>query len=265
MNRPDYLKLMGASAAVTAADITGFSLPFADGEKADRDRRMKWWREARFGMFIHWGLYAILAGEWKGRKTPRIGEWIMHDLQIPLDEYTALARQFNPVKYDAREWARVAKDAGVKYIVITSKRHDGFCLWDSRVGDYDIMTTPYKRDLLKPLAEECKKAGLRFCAYHSILDWRHPDYLPRRKWDTRPAGSASFDRYVNHLKARLKEIVTNYDPGVMWFDGEWEATWTHERGVDLYNYVRGINPDIIINNRVGTLHGQTGQTVSACV
>jgi len=250
MNRRDYLKLMGASAAVTAADITGFSLPFADGEKADRDRRMKWWREARFGMFIHWGLYAILAGEWKGRKAPRIGEWIMHDLQIPLDEYTALAGQFNPVKYDAREWARIAKDAGMKYIVITSKHHDGFCLWDSRVGDYDIMTTPYKRDLLKPLAEECKKAGLRFCTYHSILDWRHPDYLPRRKWDTRPAGGASFDRYVNYLKAQLKEIVTNYDPGVMRFDGEWEATWTHELGVDLYNYVRGLNPDIIVNNRV---------------
>lgn len=250
LTRRDYLKLMGAGASLAATDLTTFSMPFFDDDKADHDRRMKWWREARFGMFIHWGLYAILAGEWNGKKTPRIGEWIMNDLQIPLDEYTPLVKRFNPVKYDARAWVRTAKDAGAKYIVITSKHHDGFCLWDSKQGDYNIASTPYKRDLLKPLAAACKAEGVRLCFYHSIMDWHHPDYLPRRKWDTRPADTASLDRYVAYMKAQLKELVVNYDPGVLWFDGEWESTWTHERGVDLYNYVRGLKRDILINNRV---------------
>jgi alpha-L-fucosidase len=250
LTRREYLKLLGAGAAAAAVDSPSSALPPGVETQADRDRRMKWWRDARFGMFIHWGLYAIPAGEWKGKKTKGIGEWIMNDLQIPLAEYTPLAGQFNPVKYDAREWVRVAKEAGMKYIVITSKHHDGFALWDSKVSDYDVMATPYKRDLLRPLADECRKAGLRFCTYHSIMDWHHPDYLPRRKWDNRPTDSASLERYVAYMKAQLKEIVTNYDPGVMWFDGEWEETWTHERGVDLDNYVRGLNPKIIVNNRV---------------
>lgn len=250
LTRREYLKLLGAGAAAAAVDLPTSALTFGPADD-DRERRMKWWREARFGMFIHWGLYAVLAGEWNGKTTPKkIGEWIMHDLQIPLPEYEKLVAQFNPVKYDAREWVRTAKDAGMKYIVITSKHHDGFALWDSKVSDYDVMATPYGRDLLKPLAAECRRQGLRFCTYHSIMDWHHPDYLPRRKWDTRPANTANFDRYVSYLKVQLKEIVANYNPGVMWFDGEWEETWTHERGVDLYNYVRSLNPDIIINNRV---------------
>jgi alpha-L-fucosidase len=250
LSRREYLKLLGAGAAAAAVDFPSPAAPPAAESQAERDRRMKWWRDARFGMFIHWGLYAIPAGEWKGKKTKGIGEWIMNDLQIPLDEYTPLVKQFNPVKYDAREWVRIAKDAGMKYIVITSKHHDGFALWDSKVSDYDVMATPYRRDLLKPLADECRRQGLRFCTYHSIMDWHHPDYLPRRKWDARPTGGASLDRYVAYMKAQLKEIVTNYDPGVMWFDGEWEETWTHERGVDLDNYVRSLNPKIIVNNRV---------------
>ena len=245
--RRDYLKLMGASASLAATDFTALATPFAEDEK---DHRMKWWRDARFGMFIHWGLYAVPAGEWKGKKTPRVGEWIMHDLQIPVDEYTPLVKEFNPIKYDARAWVRTAKDAGMKYIVITSKHHDGFCLWDSKVGDYDIAATPYKRDLLKPLAAACKAEGVRLCFYHSIMDWHHPDYLPRRKWDTRPADKANLDRYIAYMKAQLKELVVNYDPGVLWFDGEWESTWTHENGVDLYNYVRSLKPGILINNRV---------------
>lgn len=249
INRRDYLKVMSAGATAATFDGLGFSMPMAGA--AAEDRRLDWWRAARFGMFIHWGLYAILAGEWNGKTTPKqIGEWIMNDLQIPLAEYEKLVAQFNPVKYDAREWVRIAKDAGMKYLVITSKHHDGFALWDSKVSDYDVMATPYKRDLLKPLAAACKEAGLKFCTYHSIMDWHHPDYLPRRKWDARPTDQASLDRYVAYMKAQLKELVTNYDPAVMWFDGEWEATWTHERGVDLYNYVRSLSPDIIINNRV---------------
>jgi alpha-L-fucosidase len=193
----------------------------------------------------------VLAGSWQGQRSPKAnGEWIMNDLKIPLTDYEQLVHRFNPVRYDPQAWAAAVAGAGAKYLVITSKHHEGFALWDSAVSDYDIAATPYRRDLLGPLASACGGAGVRFCTYHSILDWHHPDYLPRRAWDTRPASSANFDRYVTYLKAQLREIVSRYDPGVLWFDGEWEDTWTHERGVDLYNYVRGLKPDIIINNRV---------------
>src|SRR5919201_310618 len=137
--------------------------------------RLEWFRAARFGMFIHWGLYAIPAGEWKGRRTENIGEWIMKNLRIPAAEYETLVPRFNPVRYDAREWVRIAKDAGVKYVVITSKHHDGFALFDSKVSDYDVMATPFKRDILKELAQACREAGIRLGFYHSILDWHHPD------------------------------------------------------------------------------------------
>jgi alpha-L-fucosidase len=213
---------------------------------------MQWWRDARFGLFIHWGLYAIPAGEWNGKTI--YGEWIRNNAHIPLPVYDKFLSQFNPVKFNADEWVRMAKAAGMKYIVITSKHHDGFALFNSQVSDFDVMATPFKRDILKELAEACRKAGgIRLCFYHSIMDWHHPDYLPRRDWETdRPAAGANFDRYIQYMKAQLKELITNYGPlGVLWFDGEWENTWTEAYGRDLYRYVRGLQPDIIINNRVG--------------
>jgi len=216
-----------------------------------RDARMAWWREARFGLFIHWGLYAVPAGEW--RDETHHAEWILTTAQIPVTEYEKFAPQFNPVQFDAAAWVRAAKDAGMRYIVITSKHHDGFCLFDSELTDYDVIdATPFGRDILKELEEECLKQGIRLCFYHSIMDWHHPDYLPRRGWESRPAEGADFDRYVDYMKGQVKEIVTNYrDIGVLWFDGEWERTWTPERGRDLYDFVRSIDSDIIINNRVG--------------
>jgi alpha-L-fucosidase len=223
----------------------------AQNASDDRDARMDWWREARFGLFIHWGIYAIPAGEWKGKTTPSVGEWLMHHMQIPVEEYEPLAQQFDPVEFDAKQWVRIVKDAGMKYIVITSKHHDGFAIFDSAVSDYDVMATPWKRDPLKELAEACEQEGIRLCFYYSILDWHHPDYLPRQTWDKRPAEGADFDRYVTYMKSQLRELLTNYGPiGVLWFDGEWERTWTHERGVELYNYVRQLQPQIIINNRI---------------
>jgi len=228
------------------------------GEKAiitetlqEKNNRMEWWREARFGMFIHWGLYAIPAGEWKGET--RHAEWILTTAQIPVKEYEQFSSQFNPVKFNAEEWVRVAKNAGMKYIVITSKHHDGFCLFDSVLTDYDVMdATPFKRDIMKELADECREQGLKICWYHSIMDWHHPDYLPRRNWEKRSAEGADYDRYVEYMKGQVKELVTNYgEIGVLWFDGEWEHTWDPERGRDLYQYVRSLQPNIIINNRVG--------------
>jgi len=228
------------------------------GEKREltKDERMDWWRKARFGMFIHWGIYSVPAGEWKGKKIPGAGEWIMQQAKIPVSEYEQLAKQFNPVKFNADEWVQIAKDAGMKYIVITSKHHDGFCMWDSKVTDYDIAdATPFKRDVLKELALACKKQGIRLCFYHSIMDWHHPDaqapFYPNYNDGSR--SNPNFARYAeNYLKPQIKELVTNYGPlGVLWFDGEWIKDWTEPQGKDMYNYVRSLQPDIIINNRVG--------------
>ncbi|MHC4148200.1 MAG: alpha-L-fucosidase [Planctomycetota bacterium] len=225
--------------------------------KDQRDRRMEWWRQARFGMFIHWGLYAVPAGEWKGKETPGIGEWIMNSAQIPVAEYELLARQFNPIKFDAEQWVKIAKDAGMKYIVITSKHHDGFCLWDSKVSDYDIMdATPFKRDILGELAQACRKHGIKLCFYHSIMDWHHPDaqgpHYPNYNTDKKT--NPNFARYVeNYMKPQLAELVTSYGPlGVLWFDGDWIPEWNEQFGTETYYYVRALQPDIIINNRVGT-------------
>ena len=226
------------------------------------DQRMQWWRHDRFGMFIHWGLYAVPAGQWNGNTNH--AEWIRTTAQIPRDEYDKFQAKFNPVKFDADQWVMMAKNAGMKYIVITSKHHDGFCLWDSKVTNYDIIDgTPFKRDILKELTDACKKHGIRMCFYHSIMDWHHPDYLPRRDWEKWPADSADYEKYVSYMKSQLKEIITRYDPGVLWFDGEWENTWTHDRGLDLYDYVRSLKPDIIINNRVDKgRQGMQGMTLA---
>ncbi len=221
-----------------------------------KNARMKWWREARFGMFIHWGLYSVPAGEWKGETSH--GEWIRTTAEIPLDEYDKFRDQFNPVNFDARQWVKTAKNAGMKYIVITTKHHDGFCLFDSKETEFDVMATPFKRDIMKELSDACEAEGIKMCWYHSIMDWHHPDYLPRRGWETdRSAEGADMSRYIAYMKAQLKELTGNYGKiGVLWFDGEWEETWKHEYGVDLYNYVRNLQPDIIINNRVD--NGRSG-------
>jgi len=229
--------------------------------QSEHDARMQWWREARFGLFIHWGLYSIPAGEWQGRTNH--AEWIRTTAQVPVAEYEKFVSQFNPVKFDAEEWVRTAKVAGMKYIVITSKHHDGFCLFDSKYTDFDVASTPFKRDILKEMADACHKQGIKICFYHSIMDWHHPDYLPRRDWEKdRPTQGADFNRYVTYMKNELKELLTNYgEIGVLWFDGEWESTWNQDRGRDLYAYVRSLQPGIIVNNRVGAARsGMQGLT-----
>jgi alpha-L-fucosidase len=219
------------------------------GTDPDHEDRMAWWRDARFGMFIHWGLYAIPAGRWGDRTG--YGEWILHSAQIPVETYEQLAGRFDPVRFDADAWARLARDAGMKYIVITTKHHDGFCLFDSAHTDYDVTATPFGRDIMAELADAARRHGLRIGWYHSIMDWHHPDYLPRRGWETRSAEGADFERYVRHLRAQVTELLTRYgDIGVMWFDGQWEGTWTHEHGRPLYELCRELQPDVIVNNRV---------------
>ncbi|HTY59922.1 MAG TPA: alpha-L-fucosidase [Bacteroidota bacterium] len=240
--------LVGGAAALRAGN--------GEESRADHDARMAWWREARFGLFIHWGLYAVPAGEWEGDTDH--GEWIRTSAKIPLRTYEGFVGKFNPVRFDPDAWVKMAKNAGMKYIVITSKHHDGFCLFDTKETDFNVMKTPFRKDVMKALAEACRKQGMKICWYHSIMDWHHPDYLPRREWETdRPDSGADFGRYVRYLKAELKELLTNYGPiGVLWFDGEWESTWNTTYGKELYAYVRSLQSGIIINNRVGA--GRSG-------
>jgi alpha-L-fucosidase len=216
---------------------------------------MGWFRRARFGMFIHWGIYAIPGGEWNGKPVDGIGEWIMNNGHIPVADYEKLAGQFNPVKFNASEWVRIAKDAGVRYIVITSKHHDGFSMFDSQVSDYTIVkSTPLKRDPIKELAAACKEAGVTFCFYHSIMDWHHPDAQRIGYPDYNNAlSNSNFPRYVaNYLKPQVKELLTNYGHiGILWFDGEWIKDWKADMGRDLYAFCRSIQPSLIVNNRVG--------------
>ena len=229
--------------------------PSISETKEQHDQRMGWFREARFGMFIHWGLYAVPAGEWNGKPADGIGEWIMNNAHIPVAEYEKLADRFNPVKFNATNWVRAAKKAGIRYIVITSKHHDGFSMFDSRVSDYTIVkSTPFQRDPMKELAAACKEAGLRFCFYHSIMDWHHPDAqrIGYPNYNNAPS-NPYFPRYVQYyLKPQLKELLTNYGPlGILWFDGEWIGDWKADMGKELYVWCRSLQPDLIINNRIG--------------
>ncbi len=262
--RPLLLPLFAATLAF------GLCVGCSSSEKEDRparkpkEERIAWWRDARFGLFIHWGLYAIPAGEWDGRTDH--AEWIRTTAQIPLERYEELQGRFNPVRFDAGAWVRAAKDAGMRYIVITSKHHDGFCLWDSAETDWDVMGTPFQRDILAELAEACEDEGLRLCFYHSIMDWHHPDYLPRREWENdRPVEGADYARFVAYVNTQVGELLTKYGPiGVMWFDGEWEPTWNHAYGQALYEHCLDLAPDVIVNNRVDKGRGgMAGMTVDA--
>ena len=212
---------------------------------AQHKDRMRWWEDARFGMFIHWGVYSV----------PAHGEWYMND-GIPRDKYEAYAKEFNPVKFDADRWAQIAADAGQKYLVITSKHHDGFSMFDTKVTDYSIVkATPWGKDPLKALSEACRRHGVRFCVYYSIMDWHmqepakpdpvHPTYNPTH------FAEGQKDKYKDYMKAQLKELVTQYHPGVIWFDGGWIPGWTGDDGKEIYTYLRKLDRKLIVNNRVG--------------
>lgn len=222
--------------------------------KPDKTKRMQWWDDATFGMFIHWGLYAVPAGEYNGRGGG--AEWIMDSHKIPVSEYEKYAAQFNPQRFNAKEWVRIAKDAGAKYIVITSKHHDGFSIWDSKITEYDVMdATPFKRDILKELADACKAADIQFGLYHSIMDWHQPD-AKSKDFPHQSIVDPDFTKYrEQYLKPQLKELITKYNPSILWFDGEWIPEWTEEQGKDLYNYLRKLKPSLIINNRIGKARG----------
>ena len=220
--------------------------------QAQKDARMAWWRKARFGMFIHWGLYAVPAGTWNGNTG--YAEWIREEAHIPVGVYDKFMGQFNPVKFDAKVWAKLAHDAGMRYLVITSKHHDGFNMFDSKYTNFKVTNSAWHHDPMKDLAKAVRAQGMTFCMYHSIMDWNYPDYLPRRSWEAadRPVDGADYNRFVQYLRNDVQQILTDYKPlGVVWFDGNWEGTWTDKLGKELYALCRTVNPHTIINNRVG--------------
>src|SRR5215470_4969206 len=192
-----------------------------DAAREMNNPRSQWFREAKFGLFIHWGLYAIPAGTWKGQQIPGIGEWIMNRAKIPVKEYEQLAGQFNPVKFNAEEWAQLAEDAGMKYLTITSKHHDGFALFKSQASKYNIVdATPFKRDPLKELQAACAKRGIKLCFYYSqAQDWHEPNGAGNT-WDFGPDDQKDFDKYMrDKALPQVREILTQYGPlGMIWFD-----------------------------------------------
>jgi alpha-L-fucosidase len=212
---------------------------------------MKWWREARFGMFIHWGVYSVPAGVWKGEQSKHIGEWLMLDYKIPVAEYAALTEQFNPVKFDARKIVRAAKDAGMKYIVITSKHHDGFAMFHSAASSYNIYdATPFKRDPLKELAEACHKEGIKLGFYYSqAQDWRHSGGAAAKggHWDSPQDGS--MDDYIDKVAApQVKELLSNYGPvAVLWWDTPVNMTTGR---VNKFLPLLKLQPNLVTNNRL---------------
>jgi alpha-L-fucosidase len=235
---------------------------------AQRDARMQWWREARFGMFIHWGLYSIPAGTWDGKQIPSIGEWIMNQASIPVADYKALAPKFNPTGFNAHDIVALAKSAGMKYIVITAKHHDGFAMFDSKVDPFNIVAaTPFHRDPLKELAEECKKQGVKLGFYYSqAQDWTAPGGAAAVRpghnqetghWDK--AQDGSFDDYLHNKSIpQIKELLENYKeyPVVVWFDTP-TKDMTPERAAEVVKLLNQ-HPNLIWNNRLGgTYKGDT--------
>jgi len=216
-----------------------------------KDERMRWWRHARFGMFIHWGVYAVPAGVYKGEQIPGIGEWIMHRARIPVAEYKEFAKRFNPVKYDPEEWVLLAKWAGMRYIVITSKHHDGFALFDSKVTDWDVVdATPYGEDLLKPLVEAARKHDMKIGFYYSqAQDWCHPGGAAAGgHWDE--AQNGDMDEYIRKIAVpQVREILTNYGTiDIIWWDTP--VDMTRERAEMLLPLL-DLQPNIVVNNRLG--------------
>ena len=220
--------------------------PYANETKEQRDARMAWWRDARFGMFIHWGVYAVPAGFHKGQPVGGLGEWIMHGGKIPAEEYKPYANEFNPTQYNPDAWVALAKKAGMKYIIITAKHHDGFALWPSAASDWDIEATPYKKDLLKPLAEACQKHGIQLGFYYS----QAKDWINDGASTPNPNPSRTMDEYIDEIAVpQMRELLTNYGeaPVIIWWD--FPTAMNEERAAKLIELLK-LKPGIIHNNRL---------------
>lgn len=230
----------------TSPDMWGASA--AGGGQPDRGA---WLKDSRFALFVHWGLYSELAGEWGGKRYFGIAEWIMNRARIPAAAYAKVAERFNPTAFDAREWVRLAKAAGMRHVMVTAKHHDGFAMFRSEVCPYNIVdATPFGRDPLKELAEACREEGLRFGVYYSqTLDWHHPHGVGNT-WDT-PPPDRDFKRYLRgKAMPQIEELLTNYGPlAGIWFDTPGPITPDESR--ELVDLVHRIQPDCLVNSRIG--------------
>ena len=213
----------------------------------------EWFEDAKFGLFIHWGVYSVLGD----------GEWVMNNQNISVDSYEKLPVFFNPVDYDPEQWVKLAKEAGMKYITITSRHHDGFSMFDTQASDYNIVErTPYKQDVLKALAAACKKEDIKLFFYYSLLDWRSDDYFPRGRTGKGIEGRADtgdWNKYISFMKAQLTELLTNYgEIAGIWFDGHWDqkewdgkkfgaakVDWHYD---EIYSLIHQLQPQCLIGN-----------------
>jgi len=231
--------------------------------EAQHDPRLNWWRTARFGLFIHWGLYAIPAGVWHGQEIPGIGEWIMQRARIPVAEYEKLAGQFNPQYFNAAEWVALAKRAGQKYLVLTAKHHDGFCLFKSAYTPYNAVDgAPFGRDVVRELAEECARQGIKFGLYYSqTQDWHHPGGAMGQhpdeslaEWQQKES-QKDFAGYLEHyVKPQVRELLTHYGPiGLIWFDTPMYIK--DEQSRELLELVHTLQPECLVCGRVGNAMG----------
>ncbi|HRI79521.1 MAG TPA: alpha-L-fucosidase [Cyclobacteriaceae bacterium] len=223
---------------------------------AENLKSREWFQEARFGLFIHWGVYSVLGD----------GEWVMNNQQIPVATYEKIPSFFNPTQFDPKEWVQMVKDAGMKYITITSKHHDGFAMYDSKISDYNIVKkTPYGKDVLKMLADECQRQGIKLFFYHSQLDWHHPDYFPRGNtggsWTGRP-DNGDWYKYLDYMDAQLTELLTGYGPiGGIWFDGMWDKKTADWRLTKTYDLIHKLQPATLVgsNHHLAPFDGEDFQ------
>lgn len=223
---------------------------------AENLKNREWFQEARFGLFIHWGVYSVLGD----------GEWVMNNQQIPIAAYEKIPSFFNPTEFNPGEWVQMAKNAGMKYITITSKHHDGFAMWDSKISDYNIVKkTPYGKDVLKMLADECQKQGIKLFFYHSQLDWHHPDYFPRGFTGGSFTGrkeEGDWFKYLDYMDSQLTELLTNYGSVAgIWFDGMWDKEKADWRLQKTYSLIHQLQPGALLgsNHHLTPIDGEDFQ------
>jgi len=252
--------LIGAIVLSTMGSLATAQLP--KETEAQKAQRMKWWTDARFGMFIHWGLYAL----------PARHEWVKNYERMTNEQYQKYFELFNPDLYNPKEWAKMAKTAGMKYVVLTSKHHEGFCLWDSKYTDYKATNTPIGKDLIKEYVEAFRAEGLKVGFYYSLIDWHHPDYTIDRVHPQRSDNDADYEkmnagkdmaRYREYIKNQVRELLTNYgEISIIWFDfsfpgknGKGRADWDSE---NLLKLARSLQPGIIVDDRLDLLDVEGG-------
>jgi alpha-L-fucosidase len=236
------------AAVLLATHLSGFSQEDYVPTPGNLENR-EWFQDAKYGLFVHWGVYSVMGGG----GDEGIAEWIMNSKEIPIAQYEKLPAFFNPVEFDPAEWVSMVKKAGMKYITITSKHHDGFAMYDSKVSDYNVVdATPYGKDILGMLKKECDRQGIKLFFYYSQLDWHHPDYYPRGKTGQKYTGrpeSGDFDTYIDYMNTQLTELLMQYgDIGGIWFDGMWDKPEAEWRLEETYSLIHKLQPSALIGS-----------------